>query len=224
MSTDRTNGFSAKDDADWSALRYVLGEMSVDEADAYEELLATDSQACERVAASAGLTADLYTALQLETELELDAATGNGFGSRVTVQPSMSAASDWRSRSGLWAVVGLVAAVCLLAAGGLSLLPILDRQRTVSDNSDTGAGSLVAIWTDRSAESAPDAVASEVGGADRASADDLLSLTESDDAVGDLASDSVLIADDDYQVPGWLIAAVGGNWNPDGSPAEIREN
>lgn len=220
MNTDRTNGFSAKDDADWSALRYVLGEMSADEADAYEQLLATDPQACEQVAASARLTADLYAALQIEAEV----TTASGFGSRATVQPSASVASDRPTRSGLWAVVGLVAAVCLLAAGGLSLLPIVDRQEMASDNSDTGAGSLVAIWTDRSAESAPDAVPSEVGGADRAGADDLLSLTETDDAMADLASDSVLIADDDYNVPGWLIAAVGGNWNPDGPPAEIREN
>jgi anti-sigma-K factor RskA len=223
MNTDQVNGFSTKDDADWSALRYVLGEMSADEADAYEELLATDSQACERVAASARLTVDLYTALQLETELQLGVVAASGLVSRATVQPSTSAIAERPTRSGLWAVVGLVAAVCLLVAGGLSLLPI-DQQQAASDNSDTGAGSLVAIWTDRSAESAPDAIASEVGGADRASADELLSLTETDDAMADLASDSVLIADDDYNVPGWLIAAVGGNWNPDGPPAEIREN
>jgi hypothetical protein len=198
--------------------------MSADESDAYEELLATDPQACERVAASARLTADLYTALQLETEHEANATTGSGLGSRATVQPSASSIPDRPTRSGLWAVVGLVAAVCLLMAGGLSLLPIIDRQQAASDNSDAGAGSLVAIWTDRSAESAPDAVLNEAGGADRASADELLSLTETDDAMADLASDSVLIADDDYNVPGWLIAAVGGNWNPDGAPAEIREN
>jgi anti-sigma-K factor RskA len=223
MNTDRTNGFSAKDDAEWSALRYVLGEMSADEADAYEELLATDSQACEHVAASARLTVDLYTALQLETELESHAVAASRLVSRAMVQPGTSAIAERPTRSGLWAVVGLAAAVCLLVAGGLLLLPI-DQQQAASDNSDTGAGSLVAIWTDRSAESAPDAIASEVGGADRASADELLSLTETDDAMADLASDSVLIADDDYNVPGWLIAAVGGNWNPDGPPAEIREN
>jgi hypothetical protein len=232
MKTDRTNldsshgggpnGSPNRDDAEWSALRYVLGEMTADEADAFERTLASDLQACERVAAAAGLATTLYTALatELETEISIRPA------SRRPASAAPSGAPDRAVRAGLWAIVGLVAAVCVLVAGGLSLLPVIgDHQdQAALDRTDTGASSLVAIWTERSTESAPDAAASELGGTDRISSDGALALVDPDDAAGDLADDSVLIADDDYDVPGWLIAAVGGKWNADGSGPEIREN
>ena len=77
MKTDGTqsggvglNGTSFKDDAQWSALRYVLGEMSADEAEAYERILPTDSQACERVASATLLATNLYSVLAQEIESE----------------------------------------------------------------------------------------------------------------------------------------------------------
>ena len=125
-------------------------------------------------------------------------------------------------------MVGLVAAVCLLAAGGLFLLPLgSDNQdQAALDHADASAGSLVAIWTERSAETAADAPTTGVAGPDRLNADDALSFADADDAADDLAADSVLIADDDYDVPGWMIAAVenGHSWAPDRPALEIQEN
>jgi len=62
------NGASAKDDADWTALRYVLGEMTAEEVAAFEQTLESDTQACERVASAARLATDIYSELAAETE------------------------------------------------------------------------------------------------------------------------------------------------------------
>ena len=59
---DRADVNGADDDRQWQAFRYVLGEMSPDESQAYEQLLADDQEARELVAASVGLVADLYRA------------------------------------------------------------------------------------------------------------------------------------------------------------------
>jgi hypothetical protein len=85
---------------------------------------------------------------------------------------------------------------------------------------NASAGSLVAIWSERSAETAAEAPTTAGAGSDRANGNDALSFADADDVAGDLAGDSVLIADDDYDVPGWMIAAV----SPDSSATEIREN
>jgi anti-sigma factor RsiW len=228
MKTDGTqsggvglNGSSLKDDAQWSALRYVLGEMSADEAEAYERILPTDSQACERVASATLLATNLYSVLAQEIESEsatrAAASLPAKLGSAIPtpVRPA---------RGGLWAIVGLVAAVCLLAAAGLWLLPISgDHQDAItSDDADAGAGSLVAIWTERSAETAADSPVVGLPGADRMNADGAPSFS----AVDDAEADSVLIADDDYDVPAWMIAAVesGTSWRPDSSAVEFQEN
>ena len=216
-----SNGSSARDDAEWSALRYVLGEMSADEAEAYERILPTDSQACERVASATLLATNLYSVLAQEIESEsatrAAASLPAKLGSAIPtpVRPA---------RGGLWAIVGLVVAVCLLAAAGLSLLPISgDHQDAItSDDADAGAGSLVAIWTERSADTAADPSTVGLTGANRTNADGAPSFSAADDA----EADSVLIADDDYDVPAWMIAAVesGTSWRPDSSAVEFQEN
>jgi len=121
-------------------------------------------------------------------------------------------------------VVGVVAAVWLLAAGGLSLLPRMsDRDEIAADDADTGAGSLVAIWTEGSAEIAAEAPTS--GMATNRATDAAVASPEVGNDDADPDNDSVLVADDDYNVPGWMIAAVakGNSWAP-GTDVEIREN
>jgi anti-sigma factor RsiW len=214
--TGGLDGSAGKDDAQWTALRYVLGEMNADEAEAFERTLATDLAACEQVAAAASLATNLYTVLATEIDVMTKAAPS------MPAKPAPISAPVRSARRGLWAVVGLVAAVCLLAAGGLSLLPFTsdDQEQVATDRADASAGSLVAIWSERSAETAAEAPSTAGAGGDRANVDDALSFADADDVAGDLATDSVLIADDDYDVPGWLIAAV----SPDSSATEIREN
>ncbi len=194
----------SEDDAEWTALRYVLGEMNADEAEAFERTLSTDLQACEQVAAAASLTADLYSALSTEVEVMTKAVPSR------PAKPAPISAPVRSARRGLWAVVGLVAAVCLLAAGGLSLLPFTsdDQERVATDHADASAGSLVAIWSERSAETAAGGRRSlEPPGADRVNAEGVPSFADTD-AADDSAADSALVAEDDYDVPGWMIAAV----------------
>jgi hypothetical protein len=232
MNTDGTqssgvglNGSPFKDDAEWSALRYVLGEMSADETEAYERILPTDPQACERVASASLLATKLYSVLAQEIESE----SATQVAASLPAKPGSAIPIPARpARRGLWAIVGLVVAVCLLAAAGLSLLPISgDHQDAItSDDADAGAGSLVAIWTERSAETAADSPTVGLAGADRMNADGAPSFSAADDAEADSVADSVLIADDDYDVPAWMIAAVESStsWRPDSSAVEFQEN
>jgi anti-sigma factor RsiW len=228
MKTDGThstgvgsNGSPAEDDADWSALRYVLDEMSADEVEAYERMLPSDPQACERVASATRLATHLYSVLADEIE----SASVTRAASSVPVKPGSPMPTQARPvRGGLWAVVGLVAAVCLLAAAGLSLLSISgDHQDAItSDDVDASAGSLVAIWTEGSADTAADTSTVGLTDANRTNADGAPSFSAADDA----EADSVLIADDDYDVPAWMITAVesGTSWRPGNSPVEFEEN
>jgi hypothetical protein len=212
---------SAQDEAEWTAQRYVLGEMNADEAEGFERTLSTDLQACEQVAAAASLTADLYSALSTEVEV-MTRAVPSAPAKEIPISAPVRS-----TRRGLWAVVGLVAAVCLLAAGGLSLLPLTgdNQEEAAVDHADTSAGSLVAIWTERSAETAAEAPLAGAAGPDRVNAEGVPSFADTD-AADDSAADSALVAEDDYDVPGWMIAAVenGKSWRPDDSDTEIRGN
>src|SRR3984885_10745440 len=133
-------------DAEWSALRYVLGEMTAAEADAFEQTLASDPQACEQVAAATRLTNTVLAA-----ELSGQAPNGVGMPQSARPTPVVVPARSVRGpqvRSGQWAIVGLAAAVCIVVAGGLSWLssPNTPQDATALDRAD-GAGSLVAMWT-----------------------------------------------------------------------------
>jgi hypothetical protein len=210
------NGSPGKDDAEWSAMRYVLGEMNADEAAAFELVLATDLECCEQVAAAARLAADLYSALAIEVDVMTKAVPSVPAKVAPISAPARAVGRE------LWTVVGVVAAVCLLVAGGLSVLPRTgDPQELVAlDHADAGAGSLVAIWTERSAETAAD-LSTTGAGPDRMNAEDGPAFADAGDA-----DDAALVAEDDYDVPGWMIAAVGesNRWSPDGSATEVREN
>jgi hypothetical protein len=117
-----------------------------------------------------------------------------------------------------------VTVVCLLIAGGLAWLPQLGEDNSVADSADTGDGSLVAIWTEGSAEIAANAPANGIA-SERANADESVAFADAGDDETDSDDDSMLAANDDYNVPGWMIAAVekGNSWGP-GTDVEIREN
>ncbi len=254
------------DDAEWAALRYVLGEMTADETVAFEEILANDPQACEQVAAASRLTNAVYNVLSadeqtyevvaaddrnesvLAAELSGQAPSGRGMSLSArpapVVVPARSVrgeqarnglARDGQARGSLWAIVGLTAAVCVVVAGGLTWLTTENNSPDAAalDRAD-GAGSLVAIWTE---ESAATAAESPTGGAvtgDHASSDETVAsgvaVADADDLDG-MDDDDVLIADDDYNVPGWMIAAVDNshsfapsNFGPDSPSRDVEEN
>src|ERR1700733_3990422 len=219
-------------DAEWSALRYVLGEMTAAEADAFEQTLASDPQACEQVAAATRLTNTVLAA-----ELSGQAPNGVGMPQSARPTPVVVPARSVRGpqvRSGQWAIVGLAAAVCIVVAGGLSWLssPNTPQDATALDRAD-GAGSLVAMWTEQSAEAAEESSTTGAVAGEHANADETVALSEgvgvavadADDLNG-TDEDEVLIADDDYNVPGWMIAAVDNShsFTPGNPSMDVQEN
>jgi hypothetical protein len=247
-------------DAEWSALRYVLGEMTAAEADAFEQTLASDPQACEQVAAATHLTSAVYNVLAAEEPIysvlasddrnavlaaELSGQAPNGVrmsqSARATpvVVPARSVRGipvrtgqvrSGQVRRGQWAIVGLAAAVCVVVAGGLSWLsaPNTPQDATALDRAD-GAGSLVAIWTEQSAEAAEESPTTGAVAGEHANADETVSsavsVADADDLNG-TDEDEVLIADDDYNVPGWMIAAVDNShsFTPGNPSMDVQEN
>src|SRR5579862_7937213 len=90
---------------EWQAFRYVLGEMSADEAQAYEQLLDVDQDARELVARATGTVTGLYRAAVIDSSR-----------SRAAVGPIADRTTDGggeRSRR-RWRFAGLAAAAALL--------------------------------------------------------------------------------------------------------------
>jgi hypothetical protein len=241
-------------DAEWSALVYGLGYMPAAVADAFEQTLASDPQACEQVAAATRLTNTVYSVLATEEPIdnvlatddrntvlaaELSGQAPNGVGMPQSARPTpvVVPARSVRGpqvRSGQWAIVGLAAAVCIVVAGGLSWLssPNTPQDATALDRAD-GAGSLVAMWTEQSAEAAEESSTTGAVAGEHANADETVALSEgagvavadADDLNG-TDEDEVLIADDDYNVPGWMIAAVDNShsFTPGNPSMDVQEN
>ena len=96
MNTDdfkRGPSESAETDPEWNALRYVLGEMSADEVETFETILAIDQDVRELVAQSTGLVTNL-----LETAAE-PVSTVKPTDSTVQVRPARPARSVSAPRS-----------------------------------------------------------------------------------------------------------------------------
>jgi hypothetical protein len=231
-----------EDDREWRALRYVLGEMSPVESEDFEHVLATDQETRELVARSTGLVTSLL-------DLSVPEATANEFRNGSPPAGSVRVSTAWvrpaespelmrrrSARFGGWTVAGLSAAVCLCIAVGLCLLPFGSRNVLEDiysgDTFDSGAGHLVAIWSQRLAELAPEPATTEPAASDRpefplpGEADDSRLATATENAPADSAAVGDQIAADDSDVPGWMIAAVelGPIRHLGGSSSEIREN
>jgi anti-sigma-K factor RskA len=243
MKTDdfARRGTDLENESEWRAFRYVLGEMSPAEADAFEEILATDQEMRELVARSTGLVANLLHADSLSNaviagrneSLVLEPA-GTPMGDARPARAAMPARR--RQKISGWAVTGLAAAVCCCVAAGLTLFSL--RVSTdlanlpLGDASDGSAGNLVAIWSERLADLAPEQAATESAAAERTESspsgdsDDNRVATATENAPASSAAASDQMADDDADVPPWMIAAVelGQVRKADGSSSEIREN
>jgi anti-sigma factor RsiW len=208
---------SVETDREWNAQRYVLGEMSPEEMEAFEEILATDQAARELVAQSTRLVTNLVAAA---TDAADAAGSRNGSPSPARVRPAQPDEVT-RGRSNRfvgWAITGLVAAVCCCVAVGVYLIP-----RTVGTGlqdiytgelTENGAGLLVSIWSQRLADLAPDAPTTEQAAAERS---DLPFPSESEEsrvasATEGAPADSAAVGDqmavDDSDVPDWMVAAL----------------
>jgi anti-sigma-K factor RskA len=239
--TCRAGSESAENDREWSALRYVLGEMSPAEADAFEEILATDQETRELVARSTGLVTNLW---EVTADDALSAGSRNGSvavgifeSSTARVRPADPAELVRRrsERFRGWAITGLVAAVCCCVAIGLCLIPLAGRTSLddiySGDLTDNGAGHLVAIWSQRLADLAPETATTEPAASERSElplsseTDGNRVATATENAAADSAAIGDQMAAEDADVPDWMVAAVevGEGRNPDGS-SSLWEN
>jgi hypothetical protein len=239
--TSRAVSDTAENDRDWSALRYVLGEMSPAEADAFEEILATDQGARELVARSTGLVTNLW-------EVAADAATAADSRNASVAVGMVEVAADRvrpadsaefvRRRSERfrgWAITGLVAAICCCVAIGICLIPLAGptglEDIYSGDLTDNGAGHLVAIWSQRLADLAPETATTESAASERSELpltsepDGSRVATTTENAAADSAAVEDQMAADDVDVPDWMVAAVevGEGRKPDGS-SSLWEN
>jgi hypothetical protein len=213
---------------EWQAYRYVLGEMSTDEAAAYEQLLDVDQEARELVARATRTITGFYRAAAIDSSR-----------SRTAVAPIADKTTEGGGEHSRrrWRLAGLTAAVALLVAAAMHLISPRGLHHlndlSVVDSVDDVAGHLVAIWSERLADSALEPGTTEATASERAdvplSSDaeegrPTAAMAENAPAVSVAASEQM--AADEQNVPGWLIAALsaGDRHGPEPLPSEVREN
>ncbi len=211
-------------DQQWQAVRYVLGEMPAAEAEAFEQQLASDQATRERVAWAAALVTDVYRAEEIAPVSE-GPAVSEISGSNIRRAGTAVAQTRRERRLSVWAAAAAV--TCVLLAFGLHRLPVrvvnpggVD-DRAAEESGEFRAGHLVAIWSERLSELDPsspelaqfDFQPGDVGRDDfNSGPDDAQPLDNHAERANAGANQA---AADDFQVPGWLMAAVSpsGVWN-----------
>jgi hypothetical protein len=210
---------SDADDREWQCLRYVLGEMSAAETEAFEELLATDQETRERAASCVALVGSLFSAIEPRSKARPAVVSANSKSARVA------------GHRGRWSFAAAVA-VCVAAIAGLYVFahksPRSFESPYVGRTLDGGDG-LVAMWSELLSDSTVDPDAPEMSLSEHPgqpmldeSEDELVA---EDDRPAEAAGEPEQAAKD-FQVPGWLIAAVSNDekHDSDNSVPEVREN
>lgn len=132
---------TTQNELDWQAFRYVSGELSNDEAAAFELRLATDTLACEAVARVTQLGCAIAWACDQEQAL---AAKTPQPQERSIVTVRESRAVDSRSRWASALLTGVAASAVAAAALVMSLNPGFSSNNKLAKRN--GAERLVAAW------------------------------------------------------------------------------
>lgn len=234
---------SASDELLWQAFRYVAGEMTDDEAEAYEVDLAENASACEAVARAVRIRQCVYAVECERRPISAPVPASKASRSAGRRQSAIIATRELQSfaTNQLRGATLIVAGVTL---AGLALLwltsgsgdakrgPVIVRQQPEAKGL-SDAGALVALWRDPSPA---------IGGANAlphegefVHGSDVEGLDE--DGANEGGSDEESLAEGDHveavgqelavldPVPAWLLAAVGSQPEssapidiPDGGP------
>ena len=128
----------ASDDLDWLAHRFLLDELSEEEAAAFEELLGADEEAAAALARGTVLLATVTEALRQDVRQDR------------TIEPAVPTVSVPRRRpnrlAGLVAMAASIALVCLLGVSQVG------RQWLDKGESHGTAAELVSIWRESGSE------------------------------------------------------------------------
>ncbi len=125
----------ASDDLDWLAHRYLLDELSEEEAAAFEELLGADEEAAAALARGTVLLATVTEALRQD------------LGQERTIEPAVSVPRRRPNR-----LAGLVAMAASIALVGLLGVSQVGRQWLDKGESHGTAAELVSIWRESGSE------------------------------------------------------------------------
>lgn len=201
------DGLPAIRDWDWLALRYVSGEMNVDEAGQFEGCLAEEQVAREAVAAAVML----LQAAPLAADDEKMARPA------VATTPQVAKANSWRQRLA-WAGVGAAAsaAVILATTGNHPSRHRADRSTSVAKTTTSDVDSLA--LTDNLAltwSSLADDDSAQPG--DATPDDSSAPSVQSSDSERARSTQEIV---NDLAAPGWLMAAVAPEEMPQGDSHE----
>lgn len=176
---------SASDDLDWLAFQYLSNELSVQESQQFEELLAERQDAREALATAVQLIAGLKS---------IDPAIDSHLETVVPEQTASKPRSISSVRSQQWALIGCAVAVLLTTSYFLtesSFRKTTNPQIVQIEPSQDDLGQLLDLWSDSAEESVV-----------TASLDSSAEQTDLIDQQNILAESHVL------EVPDWLYTAV----------------
>lgn len=195
------------DDLAWLATRYVLGELSTDELQAFECRLEHDLAACEAVAAATGLVDQIATTLEA---VEASVSVGSGLvhlaDCAVVVRPSLPCAAGWSKTRALYGWGTLAAVVLCLGFVGLTGSNLTPEANSFARRPQRMQETrrLIGLW-----RTASESVSVVEGMSLRDDADPrdvpaatIVNLSLHDEVMDDPAEET------GAQVPDWLLAAV----------------
>jgi len=186
--TDPSNNSSTEnklDDLDWFAFQYVANELSEQESEAFEELLAQKQEARDALAVATQLIAGLKSIESLPTVKAL---------ALMTKQASFEASPVSSFRSQQWALASC-AAVILLVTTFLLTKPVSHETSTsqivLTEPSQEDLEHVLDLWS----ESAEDS-------------NDMISLNSSIDSIDLIDQQNVLAENQTLEIPEWLYTAI----------------
>jgi hypothetical protein len=194
--------------------------MSAAETETFEELLATDQETRERAASCVALVGSLYSAIEGQPVPSPPTGKSQLPAERRLPVSATAQTSRVGGHRGRWSFAASVV-VCLALVAGLYIFSHNAITRFESPYAgralDNGDG-LVAIWSELLSDSTLDPDAPEMSLSERPEqpmADESDELVAEDDRPAEAAGESEQgesgQVSKDFQVPGWLIAAVSND-------------
>lgn len=188
--TDFSNNSLAQNDLDWLAFQYLSNELSDQESEAFEKLLADQQAARQALATATQLVAGLKSMEPLSVE---SLATDNV--STITTRQSFETSSPALFRSQQWALVSC-AAIVLLVTTFLLTKPVSHQSASShvaqSEPSQEDLEHVLDLWS----ESAEDTSIT------------VSTLNSSSDSIELIDQQNVLAENQPLEIPDWLYTAV----------------
>jgi len=188
-------------ESDWDAFRYVAGEMSADEIDAFEQRLA-DPQDGEEARNAREAVARVAQVVDAVAQGELSDKVVNAASSTTVARPSQSTVSAREltrsaGRRRLWLLLTVTVA-CLL------LVSVLDYRNASIERAEREDAYLVEVWLESLADEGGTVLEPFDANLDLDAPNELVASRD----VKSWAIDGFGGDDVEFDVPGWVLAAI----------------